>query len=63
MGHRLAEGTLAGRPFRVDVDPVRVEGRVGEPVDLVLADREPVRDGDLLADAAGLPMRASRNRR
>jgi hypothetical protein len=37
----LAERAF-GRPLRVDVNPLVIAGRVGEEVDVILADRHPI---------------------
>ena len=44
-------------PLDVDVDPLVVAGRVGEPVDAVLVDGDPVAGAELLADGARRPRR------
>ena len=44
MRDRATEGGLAARAVDVDVDPLVVAGRVGEPVDAVLVDERPVAD-------------------
>ena len=49
MGDRAAERRLRGA-LGVDVDPLVVAGDVGEGVDLVLGDVEPLADAQLLAD-------------
>ena len=46
---RSTERTFA-RALRVDVDPLVVGGRVGEAIDAVLVDRDPVADDRVLAD-------------
>ena len=48
---RRLERRLGRRARRVDVDPLVIAGRVGELIDALLRDLEPVADGDLLADA------------
>ena len=47
---RLAARQLAARALDVDVDPLVIAGRVGELPDAVLGHREPVADGDFLAE-------------
>src|SRR6202000_882039 len=49
VGHRAAERALGGA-LRIDVDPLVVLGVVGEAVDPLLVDLEPVAGADLLAD-------------
>src|SRR3954464_5603016 len=50
---RTAEGALRLRPLHVDVDPLVVTGGVGEEVDVVLGDLEPVAGTQLGADETG----------
>src|ERR1700730_7924875 len=52
MRDRLAARHFALGALDIDMDPLMVAGRVGEFVDLLLADRVPVADPDLLA---GIP--------
>ena len=52
VGDGAAEGPRL-RALHVDVDPLVVAGRVGEPVDPVLLDRDPLRGPELLADGGG----------
>src|SRR5260370_41957643 len=49
MRDRLAARHLALGALDIDMDPLMVAGRVGEFVDLLLGDRIPVADPDLLA--------------
>src|SRR5207253_9367582 len=49
MRDRLAARHLALGALDIDMDPLMVAGRVGEFVDLLLGDRVPVADPDLLA--------------
>src|SRR4051812_4249509 len=49
------EGTLRG-PLGVDVDPLLVAGQPGERRDLLLHDRLPVADADLLSDVGLEPL-------
>src|SRR3981081_3809838 len=49
MCDRLAARHLALGALDIDVDPLMVAGRVGEFVDLLLGDRVPIADPDLLA--------------
>src|ERR1700692_650878 len=49
MGDRLAARHLALGALDIDMDPLVVAGGVGEFVDLLLGDRVPVADPDLLA--------------
>src|SRR5580658_9308123 len=48
MGDRAAD--LARRPFDIHVDPLMIAGGVGEQVDPILCDLQPVRDADLGPD-------------
>src|SRR6267154_6670348 len=49
MRDRLAARHLALGALDIDMNPLMVAGRVGEFVDLLLGDREPIADPDLLA--------------
>src|SRR5712671_266710 len=49
MRDRLAARRLALGALDIDMNPLMVAGRVGEFVDLLLGDREPIADPDLLA--------------
>src|ERR1700730_10534367 len=49
MRDRLAARHFALGALDIDMDPLMVAGRVGEFVDLLLGDRVPVADPDLLA--------------
>ena len=50
VGDRASEGRLFGA-LGVDVNPLEVVDRPGEGIDAFLADLDPWRDGDFLADA------------
>ena len=52
MRDRAAEPRFTRRALAVDVDPLMVAGGVGELVDSVLGDLEPVAGRDLAADPA-----------
>jgi hypothetical protein len=52
VGDGAPEGPVLGG-LDVGVDPLVVVGGVGEGVDAVLADEQPVADADLLADVLG----------
>ena len=47
MGDRAAEDR--GRPLRIDMDELVIVGAVGEVVDLLLGDLEPVAGGFVVA--------------
>src|SRR5439155_2602185 len=52
VGDGGAVGRLGPGPVGVAVDPLAVQGHVGEGVDPLLRDGQPVADADLLADEA-----------
>ena len=49
MGNGRAEWAF-GCAYRIRVDPLRVVGRLGEPIDALLVDLEPLGRPELLAD-------------
>ena len=51
MRDRRLERRLAGRARGVDVNPLVIAGRIGELLNAILRDLEPVADGDFLAHA------------
>ena len=53
MRNRAAERGFPGRPFRIDMDELRVLGDVGKNVDALLIDFDPARYTDFLADQVG----------
>ena len=48
VGDGLAIGQLLFRPFRVDMNPLEITGRLGEPVDCLLIDFDPIGETYLL---------------
>ncbi len=50
VGDGHAEGGFAAGALGIDVDPLPVAGYLGELVDRVLSDGQPVAGGDFLAD-------------
>ena len=50
MGDGLAARHVRPRALRVEMDPLAVFGRLGEPVDPVLVDLNPVADAEFLTD-------------
>jgi hypothetical protein len=52
VGDRAAEGALLPRALGIDVDPLVVTRRLGEPVHLLLGDLHPVAVAEVLADQA-----------
>ena len=53
MRHRAAERAFLVGPFDVDVDPLMVAGAAREFIDAVLADGDPFRGADVVADPVG----------
>ncbi len=49
VGDGLAIGQLLFRPFGIDVNPLEITGRLGEPVDFLLVDIDPVGQAYFLA--------------
>ena len=49
MGDGLAIGQLGFRPFRIDMNPLEITGRLGEPVNFLLVDIDPVGQTHFLA--------------
>src|SRR4051794_18565963 len=60
--HRRTERSGLG-PFGIDVDPLVVTGQRRERLDVVLPDRPPAADADLLADAFSQPLEAVEHHR
>ena len=50
MRDGLAAGHLGLGALDIDVDPLEIPGRLGEQIDLLLADVDPLADADLVAD-------------
>ena len=47
MRDGLAIRQFPGRSLLIDVNPLKIVGRIGKPVDALLIDCDPVRDADL----------------
>jgi hypothetical protein len=50
VGDRSAEGALLLGSFRIDVNPLKVAGRLGELVHPLLGDLHPIAVAKMLAD-------------
>ena len=49
VGDGLAVGQLGFRPFGIDMNPLEITGRLGEPVNFLLVDIDPVGQAHFLA--------------